>query len=100
MLHFKRFATAALLVITTSAGYSQTIATRPFHKVIVSPFIEATFIQGDQERVVINHSAVDPKKLHIEANDGTLRLYLDGAKEVPHDSRDSRGNDHQLYPDH
>ncbi len=100
MLHFTRFLTAALLFVITSTGYSQTITTRSFHKVIVSPFIEATFIQGDQERVVINTSLVDPDKLHIESNNGTLRVYLEGAKEIPRNSRDNRNSGHDLYPAH
>jgi len=100
MLYFTRFLTAALLIVTTNTGYSQTITTRSFHKVIVSPFIEATFIQGDQERVIINHFVVDPGKLHIETNNGTLRVYLEGAKEIAHNSRDSRNIGHDLYPAH
>jgi hypothetical protein len=100
MLQFTRFLAAGLLIISTSALHSQTITTRSFHKVIVSPFIEVTFTQGDQERVVINHSVVQPDKLHIEANNGTLRIYLEGAKVVPHSPRDIKNNGHQLYPDH
>ena len=100
MLGFTRFLTAGLLIITTSALYGQTIATRSFHRVIVSPFIEATFIQGDEERVVIDHSVVDPDKLHIETSNGTLRIYLEGAKVVPRNSREIRNRTGQLYPDH
>jgi len=100
MLHFTRFLTAALLIVTTSSLYSQTITTSSFHKVTVSPFIEATFIQGDLERVVINSSVVNPDKLHIETNNGTLRVYLEGAKEIPHNSHDNRNSGHDLYPAH
>ena len=100
MLHFTRFLTAALLIITTGTLHSQTVATSSFHKVIVSPFIEATFVQGDQERVVINNSFVDPGKLHIETKNGTLRIYLEGAKEIPRNSREDRNSSHDLYPPH
>jgi hypothetical protein len=100
MLHLTRFLTAALLIVTTSTLYGQTVTTDSFHKVIVSPFIEATFIQGDQERVVINSSFVDPGKLHIETKKGTLRVYLEGAKEIPRESRDNRNSGHDLYPAH
>ncbi|MBL7697030.1 MAG: DUF2807 domain-containing protein [Chitinophagaceae bacterium] len=98
MVNFTRFFAAALLIVASSALYSQTINTRPFHKVIVSPFIEATFIQGDQERVVIDHSIVDPGKLHIETSNGTLRIYLEGAKVVPSNPCEIRNSDRQLYP--
>ena len=98
MLHFNRILTAALLIITTGTLHSQTITTRSFHKVIVSPYIEATFVQGDREQVVINHSSVDPGKLHIETNNGTLRVYLEGAREIPRNTRDNRNYSRQLYP--
>lgn len=100
MLHFTRFLTAALLIIATSAAYSQTIATRSFHKVIISPYIEATFVQGDQEKVVIYHSDVTPDKLHVETSNGTLRMYLEGAKVVPREPRDRRNGNRPVYPVH
>lgn len=100
MRHFTRLITATLVLLATSTGYSQTINTRSFNKVIISPYIEATFVQGDQERVVINHSDVDPAKLHVETNNGTLRLYLEGAKVIPRDSRDKRrSGGRSPYPD-
>jgi hypothetical protein len=99
MLNFTRFLTVALLMVSTGTLYSQTINTRSFHKVIISPYIEATFVQGDKERVVINHSVVDRSKLHIETSNGTLRIYLEGAKVLPRESRDRRRNhDRPLYP--
>lgn len=102
MLHITRFLTVALLLLTatTSNVYSQTINTRSFSKVIISPFIEATFIQADQERVVINNCIVDSSKLHIESNNGTLRIYLEGAKEIPRNSRENRNANQDLYPAH
>jgi hypothetical protein len=101
MPNITRFLTVALLMVTTSTLYSQTINTRSFQKVIISPYIEATFVQGDQERVVINHSVVDPGKLHVETGNGTLRIYLEGAKVLPHESRDRRrSSERLLYPNH
>ena len=97
MLHFLRFLAAGLLILATSTLYSQTITTGSFHKVIVSPFIEATFIESDQERVVINSSVVDLNKLHIETKNGTLRVYLEGAKEIPHNPRANRNSGDQSY---
>ena len=100
MLFISRCLIAAALIMTTSASYTQTITTGYFHKVIVSPYIEATFIQGDQEQVVINSSVVDPKKLHVETKNGTLRVYLEGAKEIPRNSREDRNHRDDLYPPH
>lgn len=80
------------------ASYAQTGS---FHKVIVSPYIQVTFVQGDKESVTIDKIAVDRSKFHVEIQGGTLRLYLDGAKDIP---KDQHGNDyqqnHHLYPDH
>lgn len=93
MLHFTRLLTAGVLILATSTLYSQTITTGSFHKVIVSPFIEATFIESDQERVVVNSSVVDLNKLRTETKNGTLRIYLEGAKEIPHNPRNRSGGD-------
>ena len=100
MRNFTCLMTAVLLLVAATS-YSQTINTRSFHKVIISPYIEATFVQGDQEKVVINRSDVDPDKLHIESSNGTLRIYLEGAKVIPREARDNRRNRHRpLYPGH
>ena len=39
-------------------------------------------MQGDKESVTIDNSSVSNDKIHIEVNANTLRIYLDGAKEV------------------
>jgi hypothetical protein len=93
--------TAAMLL--TGATYGQTHSVGHFHKVIVSPYIQVTFVQGDEESVTINHSMIDNNKLHVELHGGTLRLYLDGAKNLPHDHWDGSDGDrtgHPLYPNH
>jgi hypothetical protein len=93
-----------MLVVITHATNAQTGPVDRFHKVLVSPYIQVTFVQGDKESVTIIHTEVDSNKLHVEVHGGTLRLYLDGAKDVPHNQQDygSDGNkhNHRLYPDH
>lgn len=99
MRHFTRFFTVALLLVAANTLYSQeTINTRPFNKVIISPYIEATFIQDNEERVVIERSVVEKSKLHVESKNGTLRLYLEGAKEIPRYPRDEERHRRPLYP--
>ena len=92
------------LVSLGLATYAQPGPVDPFHKVIISPYIQATFVEGDKESVTINGIIVDSSKLHVEVKHGTLRLYLDGAKEIPHTQRASKSEDNQqgqpLYPDH
>ena len=53
-----------------------------FDKVIVSPNIEVTFIEGDEEKVIIEKSTVSDDKINIKVNGKTLRIYLDDAKEL------------------
>jgi hypothetical protein len=97
------FVTAGILVLSGFAAHAQTGVSGHFHSVIVSPYIQATFVQGDQESVTINSSIVDNSKLHIEVEHGTLRLYLDGAKDVPHNQHDYVYEDkhyYSFYPKH
>jgi hypothetical protein len=94
----------AVGTLLTGATYGQTRPVGHFHKVIVSPYIQVTFVQGDEESVTLNQIMVDSTKLHVEVQGGTLRLYLDGARGMPHNAQDynSGGNrqDHRLYPEH
>jgi hypothetical protein len=95
---------AGVLVFITCAANAQTGLVGHFHKVLISPYIQVTFVQGETESVTINNIIVDSSKLHVEVHGGTLRLYLDGAKDIPHHKRDD-GNDgyqqsHDLYPNH
>lgn len=53
-----------------------------FNKVIVSPNIEVTFIEGNEEKVTIEKSTVESDKINIQVNGKTLRIYLDDAKEL------------------
>lgn len=53
-----------------------------FDKVIVSPHIQVTFRQGEKESVTIEHIAVPMKKFNVEVDNGTLWVYLEGAKIV------------------
>jgi hypothetical protein len=95
---------AVMLVSAAPATHAQTGPVGHFHKVIISPYIQVTFVQGDAESVTINQTIVDSNKLHVEVRGGTLRLYLDGAKDLPHYKKDdgSDGNqyNHNLYPNH
>src|ERR1700744_4865033 len=97
----KQLITSVLVFITCTAC-AQKIG--HFHKVIVSPYIQVTFVQGDEESVTINQCSVDSGKLHVEVHSGTLRLYLDGAKDFPRYeqdyTRDGSRRGHPLYPKH
>lgn len=83
MQHLKVYLTFFLVMRLFSGFAQQTIEVHPFNKVIISPFIQVTFVEGSEEKVTIENSTVDNQLLHIEVNGNTLRLYLEGAKEVP-----------------
>jgi Putative auto-transporter adhesin, head GIN domain len=72
----------ALLMIISFSLYGQTTVNH-FEKIIISPYIQVTFIEGDKEEVNIENCTVDKSKLHIEVNNKTLWVYLDGAKQIP-----------------
>src|ERR1700753_4149671 len=95
---------AGILSVLPRVTNAQAGPVAHFHKVIVSPYIKVTFVQGDQESVTINNIIVDSSKLHVEVHGGTLRLYLDGAKDLPHDKQtyDEYGDrlNHARYPNH
>lgn len=75
---------AAFLFITVGNLMAQrTVDVDPFDQVIISPHIEVTFVQGDSESVAVEHLEVDESKLNIEVEGNTLRVYLDGAKNIP-----------------
>ncbi|MEP7142020.1 MAG: head GIN domain-containing protein [Ferruginibacter sp.] len=74
---------ACLLLMASVNIYAQTSAVAPFEKVIISPYIQVTLVEGDKEDVAIESCTVDKSKLHIEVNNKTLWIYLDGAKQIP-----------------
>ena len=89
---------AAGFVLSLSCS-AQGGAVAPFTKVIVSPFIQVEFVKGETESVTINSLLVDSSKLHVEVRHGILRLYLEGAKEIPKNQKDG-SQSLPLYPRH
>jgi len=76
--------TTILIMLISCAIWAQqkTISVDHFDKVIVSPHIQATFVQGDKEQIQIENSTVSLNKVNIEVKGKTLRVYLDNAKEI------------------
>lgn len=77
------FFIAALLMFVSFHVYAQTTTVAHFEKIIISPYIQVTFVEGDKEQVDIENCTVDKSKLHIEVNNKTLWVYLEGAKQIP-----------------
>ena len=83
-----------LLFFTFKITFAQnTTQVDHFNKVIVSPNIEVTFIEGDEEKVTIEKSTVSDDKINIQVHGKTLRIYLDDAKElVKNEKKYENGN--------
>ncbi len=97
----KRKSTALILAMVFAffglqIGFAQGKITKvdPFDKVIVSPHIQVIFQQGESESVAIESSTVSDDKINIETSGKTLRIYLEGAKEVTKSEKTSEdGNE-------
>ena len=87
-----------LFSLIAVAAAAQTRITSPFRKIIVSPYIQVTLVQGDKESVTVDEMHVDPGKLHIEVNDKTLRVYLEGAKDLPKNEKDYSNGYKETHP--
>jgi putative autotransporter adhesin-like protein len=87
-----------LFSLISAAISAQTKTTSPFRKIIVSPYIQVTLVQGDKESVTVNELHVDSSKLHIEVNDKTLRIYLEGAKDLPKNEKDYSNGYKETHP--
>ena len=82
MVQPKSFFTIIILFVCQMSFAQTTTAVKSFDKVIVSPHIQVTFVEGNEESVTVASNAVSNDKLNIEVKDKTLRIYLDGAKEL------------------
>ncbi|WP_027126516.1 head GIN domain-containing protein [Gelidibacter mesophilus] len=75
-----------LVTLTLSgieAAVSQnSVAVSNFDKMIISPHIQVTLVQGYEETVTVESNKVSDEKLNIEVNGKTLRIYLEDAKET------------------
>jgi hypothetical protein len=78
-----KFAFAIVTTLLAATAFTQTTAVKHFDKVIVSPYIQVTFVEGNEESVSVEKCTVPIEKLNIEVHGGTLRVYLDGAKDIP-----------------
>ncbi|MEM7085017.1 MAG: DUF2807 domain-containing protein [Bacteroidota bacterium] len=82
MKYLKLSIEITLFLLASNLLAQKTTTVASFDKVIISPHIESTFVKGSEESVTILDSSVSEDKINIEVNGGTLRVYLDDAKEV------------------
>ena len=68
MLKLKCYITILIIFGFKTTFAQTTTAVNHFNKVIVSPHIQVTFIEGDKESVTIEKSTVSNEKINIELN--------------------------------
>lgn len=79
-----KYLLSLLFIFLAQISFGQTTTNvNHFTKVIISPNIQVTFVEGNEESVAIEKNSVAIDKIHIEVNDKTLRIYLDGQKVFP-----------------
>jgi hypothetical protein len=78
-----KFYTIAIIFFAFNTAFGQTTTpVNHFDKVIISPHIHITFVEGNEESVTTEKSTVSKDKIKMEVNNNTLWVYLKGAKEL------------------
>ncbi len=82
-MKYLKYSFAIIALISVEIAVAQTKKTvNTFEKVIISPHIQATFVESNEEAVIIEESTEPENKINIEVKGNTLRVYLDDAKET------------------
>lgn len=84
------FVIAFSLLFVKSVSGQDIKAVDPFNKVIISPHIQVSFVEGDKESVTIERNLTEDENLHIEVKGKTLRIYLKDAKLFPMEDKLSK----------
>ena len=100
MKNFKNICFALLAFLTFNAqGQEKTISLdRSFDKIIVSPHIAADFVQGDKASIVVESINEPIEKFRYELKNGTLQVYLEGAKTWTENKKENRNGWKQKTP--
>jgi hypothetical protein len=92
------YTTAITLISLKSIHAQEVVTVAQFDRVIVSPHVQVTFTKGNKESVTIENSTVSRDKVNIESNGKTLRVYLEGAKEVTKNEKASEDENKRKQP--
>jgi hypothetical protein len=85
------------VILLAQFSFGQTHVTH-FNKVIVSPNIAVTFIEGNDESVTVEKSSVSNDKINIEVTNNVLRIYLDGQKDLPKNKKSFENGYKEKHP--
>lgn len=80
MKNLKHIVIITLVILGQSLKAQSKKTVDAFNKVIISPHIETTFVQGEEESVTILENTLSDDIVNVEVNSGTLRVYIDDAK--------------------
>lgn len=80
MKKLKHILVLGAIVVSQTICTQTTQAVSDFNKVIISPHIESTFVQGNENTVTIIENTVSDDKVNIEVKKGVLSVYLEDAR--------------------
>jgi hypothetical protein len=98
MKNLKYYAILCLILVTQISMSQTKKAVKPFESALISPHIEATFVEGNEESVTINESKVLEDKINIKVSGKTLQVYLDDAKNVTKTEKVNRDGVDMMVP--
>ena len=100
MKHFFKLSLVLLTLCTIQISVAQDnniTINENFDKIIVSPHIEATFVQGKIPTIEVLSITIPREKLQYEILNNTLQVYLEGAKTVTKNEKiHNKGYKHKI----
>jgi hypothetical protein len=94
-----KFYIIAIIFFAFNTTFGQTTTpVNHFDKVIISPHVQVTLVQGNDESVTIEKSTVSKDKIKMEVNNNTLWIYLEGAKELTKNEKVYQNGDKVSQP--
>ncbi|MGB1232225.1 MAG: head GIN domain-containing protein [Winogradskyella sp.] len=88
-----------ILLRFNATAQEKTIAlVHDFNKIIISPHIAADFVKGDKASIVVESINVPVDKFQFEIKNGTLQVYLKGAKTFTKSKKEEKNGWKQKTP--
>ena len=89
---------ALFLSLVNPVNAQQKHTVEPFDKVIISPNIQVTFKQASKEQLIeVIGNKAGAETFNIESKNGTLHLYLEGARFLPTEKTNESGWKEPIY---
>ena len=100
MKNLRHIVALLIIAVTFNSNAQEKIIslTNNFDKIIVSPHIEANFIKGSEPSISVESIIVPIEKLQFEIINGTLQVYLEGAKTYTKSKKEDKNGWKQNKP--